>query len=68
MDLPQKIAVALGEEPVDLLLENGKLVNVFSGEIHDRVRCYPRRPSGGVRQVPRLAQQRTCRAATSVPA
>ncbi len=35
MELPRKIAIALGEEPVDLLLENGKLVNVFSGEIHD---------------------------------
>ncbi|MEW6351806.1 MAG: adenine deaminase [Thermodesulfobacteriota bacterium] len=35
MQLPRRIAIARGEEPVDLLLENGKLINVFSGEIHD---------------------------------
>jgi len=28
------IAVARGEEPADLLLKNGRLVNVMSGEIH----------------------------------
>jgi len=28
------IAVARGEEPADLLLKNGRLVNVLSGEIH----------------------------------
>lgn len=35
MDLSQKIAVAMGQEPVDLLLKNCRIVNVFSGSIHD---------------------------------
>ena len=35
MDLAHKIEIALGKYPVDLLLKNGRLVNVFSGEIHD---------------------------------
>ncbi len=35
MQLPRQIAIARGEEPVDLLLEHGKLVNVFSGEVHE---------------------------------
>ncbi len=34
MDLAQKIRTALGQEPVDLLLQNGRLVNVLSGDIH----------------------------------
>ncbi|MGC8659307.1 MAG: adenine deaminase [Desulfomonilaceae bacterium] len=34
MDLKENINLALGNEPVDLLLKNGKLVNVFSGSIH----------------------------------
>ena len=35
MDLKEKIKLALGNEPVDLLLKNGNLVNVFSGRIHN---------------------------------
>ena len=35
MELAHKIEVALGKYPVDLLLKNGRLVNVFSGEIHE---------------------------------
>ncbi len=35
MELAHKIEIALGKYPVDLLLKNGRLVNVFSGEIHD---------------------------------
>src|SRR5512139_3395290 len=35
MELARKIEVALGKYPVDLLLKNGRLVNVFSGEIHE---------------------------------
>jgi adenine deaminase len=34
MDLAQIIRTALGQEPADLLLTNGKLVNVLSGDIH----------------------------------
>ncbi|AFM26908.1 adenine deaminase [Desulfomonile tiedjei] len=34
MNTADRIAAALGNEPADLLLKNGKLVNVFSGEIH----------------------------------
>jgi adenine deaminase len=34
MDLETRIAVARGEEPVDLLLRNARLVNVLSGEVH----------------------------------
>lgn len=33
MNLKEKIGVALGNEPLDLLLINGKIVNVFSGAI-----------------------------------
>jgi adenine deaminase len=35
MELAHKIEIALGKYPVDLLLKNGRLVNVLSGEIHD---------------------------------
>ena len=35
MDTAQRIEMALGNRPVDLLLKNGRLVNVFSGEIHN---------------------------------
>ncbi len=35
MELAHKIEIALGKYPVDLLLKNGHLVNVFSGEIHE---------------------------------
>lgn len=35
MDLNQKIKVAMGLEPVDLLMKNCRVVNVFSGMIHD---------------------------------
>ena len=35
MDLNEKIKVAMGLEPVDLLLKNCRVVNVFSGMIHD---------------------------------
>jgi adenine deaminase len=34
MDLAQRIETALGKHPVDLLLKNARLINVFSGEIH----------------------------------
>jgi adenine deaminase len=34
MDLASRIAFARGSEPVDLLLKNGRLINVFGGEIH----------------------------------
>ncbi len=34
MDLAHRIETALGTHPVELLLKNCKLVNVFSGEIH----------------------------------
>ncbi|MFH0960024.1 MAG: adenine deaminase [Pseudomonadota bacterium] len=33
MDLKEKIGLALGNQPVDLLLTNGRIVNVFSGKI-----------------------------------
>jgi len=33
-DLPRALAAARGDEPVDLLLRNARLVNVMSGEIH----------------------------------
>jgi len=35
MDLASRIETARGSKPVDLLLKNGRLVNVLSGEIHD---------------------------------
>jgi adenine deaminase len=35
MELARKIEIALGKYPVDVLLKNGRLVNVFSGEIHE---------------------------------
>ena len=35
MDLSHKIKIAMGLEPVDLLLKNCRVVNVFSGMIHD---------------------------------
>lgn len=34
MDLRRTVAVARGETPADLLLENAQLINVMSGEIH----------------------------------
>ncbi len=34
MELQKRIAYARGEQPVDLLLKGGQVVNVFSGEIH----------------------------------
>jgi adenine deaminase len=34
MNTAERINAALGNEPADLLLKNGRLVNVFSGEIH----------------------------------
>ena len=34
MELPQLLAVARGERPADLLLRNGGLVNVLSGEVY----------------------------------
>ncbi len=35
MDLAERIEVATGRQPVDLLLKNAQLINVFSGSIHD---------------------------------
>jgi adenine deaminase len=34
MNLAQRIEAALGKHPVDLLIKNGRLVNVFDGSIH----------------------------------
>ncbi|MBI4529449.1 MAG: adenine deaminase [Deltaproteobacteria bacterium] len=34
MELERTIAVACGEEPADLIIRNGQVVNVFSGDIH----------------------------------
>ncbi|MGQ9516826.1 MAG: amidohydrolase family protein, partial [Anaerolineae bacterium] len=34
MKREERIAVALGERPADLLLRNARLVNVLTGEIH----------------------------------
>jgi len=34
MSLAEIIKVARGEEKADLLLKNGKIINVFSGEIY----------------------------------
>ncbi len=34
-DIETKLAVARGERPADLVLKNGRIVNVLSGEIHD---------------------------------
>lgn len=34
MSLAERIEMAAGKKPVDLLLKNGRLINVFSGEIH----------------------------------
>ena len=33
-NLQQKLAIARGDQPAELLFKNGKLVNVLSGEIH----------------------------------
>ncbi len=33
-DLPRLLALARGDEPADLLLEDARLVNVLSGEVH----------------------------------
>ncbi len=35
MELKQRVAVAAGREPADLVLRNGRIVNVLSCEIHD---------------------------------
>ena len=35
MELADKIRIALGNEPVDLLLKNAQLVNVFAGNVHE---------------------------------
>lgn len=34
-DIQHKLSVARGEEPAELLFKNARLVNVFSGEIHE---------------------------------
>ncbi|HNW92602.1 MAG TPA: adenine deaminase [bacterium] len=34
MELDKRIAYARGEQPVDLLLKGGQVVNVFAGEVH----------------------------------
>ncbi len=34
MDLKRLLALARGDEPADLLLQNGQVVNVFSSEVH----------------------------------
>ena len=35
IDLQRKISLAKGQERVDLLVKNAKIINVFSGEIHE---------------------------------
>ena len=35
MTLPDLLAVSRGEQPADLLLRNGRMLNVFSGQIED---------------------------------
>jgi adenine deaminase len=35
MSLPERIAVARGDAPADLVLRNGRILNVFSGEIEE---------------------------------
>ncbi len=35
MDVPELIRHARGDEPADLLLANGRVVNVLSGEVHE---------------------------------
>jgi adenine deaminase len=35
LDLQRKISLAKGQERVDLLVKNAKIINVFSGEIHE---------------------------------
>lgn len=35
MELAEMIKLARGEEEVDLLLKNGRVINVFSGDIHE---------------------------------
>ncbi len=35
MELAHRIRLARGQEPVDLLLKGGRLINVFTGEIHE---------------------------------
>ncbi len=34
MELAKRIEISLGKAPVDLLLKNGRLINVFAGSIH----------------------------------
>lgn len=43
MDIKEKIILALGNEPVDLLLKNANIVNVFSGRIHNASVTVPTR-------------------------
>lgn len=46
-ELEEMIDVARGEKPCELLLKNGKIVNVFAGEIHDgNVAIYKGRIAG----------------------
>jgi adenine deaminase len=35
IDLQRKISLAKGQERVDLLVKNTKIINAFSGEIHE---------------------------------
>ena len=35
LDLQRKISLAKGQKRVDLLVKNAKIINVFSGEIHE---------------------------------
>ena len=34
-DLERRITIARGEEKVDLIIKNTRIINVFSGEIHE---------------------------------
>ncbi|MFH1745678.1 MAG: adenine deaminase, partial [Planctomycetota bacterium] len=34
MELEERVAIAAGKAPAELVLKNGRIVNVFSNEIH----------------------------------
>ena len=35
MDLKTRVEIAAGRQPADLVLKNGRIVNVYSSEVHD---------------------------------
>jgi adenine deaminase len=38
-NLERRITLARGEEMVDLIIKNARIINVFSGEIHETATC-----------------------------